>query len=263
MVKARRMAGAGPRAGLLKGRLEELLGVLPAEARDALHGMWRREMVAEGRVLAEEGAVPARVGFLVSGMLGMVKRLPDGRRHIIGLLVPGDMYGFPPEGRPGYRLEALAASQVMSCGRAGFEALLAGAPQAEQRFIANMLDELDAAREWMLLLGGQKVTQRLAGLLLILARGASRGSGGALNLRLALRRAELAQYLGTRPETLSRAFRDLESRGLVRRNDPYDLDILDLAGLAGACGQDIALARRGRGTEEAGASSGRRMPDHP
>ena len=48
-------------------------------------------------------------------------------------------------------------------------------------------------------------------------------------------------YLGARPESLSRAFHELECDGAIRINDPYDVDVLDLTVLIDAAGHDLVL----------------------
>ena len=128
----------------------------------------------------------------------------------------------------------------MRLARAGFEAVLRRAPEVERAFLVTLLDELDAAREWILMLNGQKVIERVASFLLILLRRKDPAVAGRPPvLTLPLSRANLAHYLGTRPETLSRALHELEDRGAVRLRDPYLIEIADRARLAAIAGPDL------------------------
>ncbi|WP_127903609.1 Crp/Fnr family transcriptional regulator [Solirhodobacter olei] len=228
-------------------RFQRLLEAFPEPLRDRLTAELKRVAMAEGTVLVEDGDTPSQIGYVLSGLLGMTKHLPDGRRHIIGLLAPTDMYGRFHEQQFSHRIEALAPSEVLTCPRDLFETLLREAPAAERLFLIDMLDELDAAREWLLVLGGPKVVQRVASFLLVLSRRKLRARGRdaaahdqPLNLRLDIRRADLAQYLGARAESLSRAFHELAEAGAIRINDPYDFDVTDLEGLAYFAGHDLA-----------------------
>lgn len=239
--------GAAGRGGS-GGKLGRLLGALPAALRSELNALWQRQTVATGTVLLADGRSSDTVGYVVSGILGMTKELPDGRKHIIGLLVPTDMFGRPYDTAVGYSVEALTEAEVVTCPSGAFEALLSKAPEAEHLFLVNVLDELDAAREWVLILSRPKVVQRVASFLLILARRKQREEEedeeaepeAGVNLQVAVRRAELAQYLGARPESLSRAFHELERDGVIRINGPYDFDLLDIEALIEIAGHDLA-----------------------
>ncbi|WP_102226385.1 Crp/Fnr family transcriptional regulator [Acidimangrovimonas sediminis] len=228
-------------------KLTRLMHSLPAPLQAELESVWECRNVAQGEVLLAEGEDTGHVGYVVEGLLGMVKELPDGRRHIVGLLVAADMYGRAFDGLSGYRIEALADSVVRVCDREVFEDIVGRSPETEHMFLVEVLDELDAAREWVMVLGGPKIVQRLAAFLFILCRRKRRegwnpaAEGGRVNLRLEIRRQDLAHYLGARPESLSRAFHELERRGIIRINDPYDVDVLTLSGLVEAAGQDMAL----------------------
>ncbi len=231
------------------GKLDRLIKALPAELQREFEEIWRPFAVAKGAVLLEEGDGPSDTGYVIDGLLGMVKELSDGRRHIIGLLAPADLYGRTIDGPAGYRIEALADSTVLVCDRARLEDILNRSPEAEHLFQANLLDEIDAAREWMLVLSWPKVVQRVASFLLILCRRKLRDLGAAarpkhddlVNLHIAIRRADLAQYLGARPELLSRAFHELQDDGIIRINDPYDFDLLDIDRLVDVAGHDLPV----------------------
>ena len=68
--------------------------------------------------------------------------------------------------------------------------------------------------------------------------------GKSLVVRGGLARKDLAHYLGARPETLSRAFHELEDKGLLRIVDPYHFEIVDEQALMAAAGDDLVLASR-------------------
>ena len=81
------------------------------------------------------------------------------------------------------------------------------------------LDELDAAREWMLLLGRKTAREKIASFIAIIARRQAalqkRRPAGRIALELPLTREAMAVYLGLTIETVSRMFTQLQARGVI------------------------------------------------
>lgn len=234
------------------GLLGRLLDSLPPEvtARLLEHAILRD--VAAGGTVVERGVYSEDIGYLMDGMLAMVQILEGGKKHIVGLLVPTDIYGRVFDGPSNYRIEALTAVQTLSFPRGPFEQILRENPDAERLFLVHILDEMDAAREWLLLISGRKVVNRLASFLTILLRRSRFKKGGnSAVVQVPLARKDLAHYLGARPETLSRAFHALENKGLLRIIDPHQFEIPDEQALMDAAGDDLVVE-----------SARIRIPDH-
>ena len=149
--------------------------------------------------------------------------------------------------------QSLEAARLVSADPAFHEKILRDVPEVERLFLINVLDELDAAREWILLLGGHKATERLASFLLILSRRKTRLWNAAqikqpppIPIHLSIRRVDIAHYLGTRPETLSRAVHYLERAEAIRIVDPYRFEILDLDLLTEIAGHDLNVDTRSK-----------------
>jgi len=222
----------------------QLFDAFAPAARQAIARIASLRSLRAGETLVAAGAVPRHLGYVLTGTLGMKKTLPDGRAHIIGLLLPTDMFGRIFDGGSGYALEALTDAEVFCLERLPFERILRGEPAIERAFLVNVLDELDAARAWIMLMSGRRVLDRLAAFLLLLAQ---RGSGlraaagpdtvPATTVQLPVRQVELAQHLGARPESLSRALHALQARGVIRSTGPRQLQIIDHALLAELAGQ--------------------------
>lgn len=203
-------------------------------------GRWSRGE----RVTAEDGGGP-EVAFVIDGALGMSRRMPGGPDHIVGLLVAGDMFGRLGEEPPAYGIEALSDATALLVRQPVFEATVEGSLEAERLLLVAVLDELDAAREWLILMGAHGAAERLAGFLMhLLKRRATDVRGawgdGRLRLDLPMRRVDLARHLGVRPESLSRAFRRLEREGILRAETSTTVAIDDPAALVALSGQDGA-----------------------
>lgn len=224
------------------GLLEKLLEALHPEVTEALLSKATLRDAAAGEVILERGVQSENVGYVLDGTLAMVQVLEDGRKHIVGLLVPTDIYGRLFDGSSSYRIEALSAARILSFPRTVFEQVLRANSDAEQLFLVHLLDEIDAAREWLMMMSGRKAVNRLASLLTILQRRSKyRQIDGRVVVQVPLSRKDLAHYLGARPETLSRAFHELEGRGVLKIINPYKFEILDERALIDASGDDLTL----------------------
>jgi len=221
---------------------------LSRETIAELNALCRIHRYEPGQTVAVDGEHTDYIGFVKSGFLRMQKTLSDGRQHIVGLLVDGDMFGQVFSGPLHFDIEAATEAQICAFKRAPFEALLERTPELERLVMLNLLNELDRARDWMLILSGQKVSCRLAGFLLVMcSRFAdidhvlTKGRDG-LDVKIPINRTDLAHLLGTRTESISRAFHALQEAGDLRILKPNLVRILDLEALASHAGEEELLA---------------------
>ena len=215
-----------------------------AETRAALEAMCRPRRLCAGQTVIHEGETSDYVGCVLSGILRLQKTLADGRQHIVGLLVEGDMFGRVFDAASDFSVEAATDVEFCAFPRGRFETLLSHAPDLDRALLLNILNELDRARDWMVLLSNRKISSRLAGFLVLLcSRFASidrlfelRPDG--LEIRVPISRTDLAHLLGTRTESISRAFHWLEDKGDIEILDPDRVLVRDVAALASRTGDD-------------------------
>lgn len=233
---------------LAHGRIETLLHALPETARKALASAARIVQFDRGTCLLAEGDRPNELSYLLEGALAMEKTLADGRRHIIGVLVPTDMFGRLFDGGCVYDIVALTKCRILSFERNAFEAILNEFPELERIFLVSVLDELDSAREWVLLMSARKVSERLASFLLILLRRNLRNTlpkeqtNKHTIVNIPIARRDLAHHLGTTTETISRVLTQWERDGVIRRKDSNKIEVIDPANLVRISGaEDLGL----------------------
>ena len=104
------------------------------------------------------------------------------------------------------------------------------------------LDELDAAREWMLLLGRKTAREKIASFLSIIARRDAslnlRTAKGALVFDLPLTRESMADYLGLTLETVSRQISALRKDGVIELEGKRHVIVPDFDRLLEEAGDD-------------------------
>ena len=191
---------------------------------------------ARDEALFYEGDDAGTVYRIVEGVVRTSVLMPDGRRHIVDFLHPGDLVGLVPGDTHAHTAEAVTAVTVARMPRARVESVLKQRPAVARTLFAAMQADLVAAHERLLLLGRKSVMERLASFLLIL-RG--RQPDGPV-LHLPMGRTDIADYLGLTIETVSRTFTKMKAAGLIQLADTYRVVILDEERLAEIAAGDTA-----------------------
>lgn len=182
------------------------------------------------------------VGSVVTGIASLTQTMEDGRRQMVGLLLPSDFVGRPGRSTAAYDVTA-TTDLVMCCFRKKpFEEMMTSTPHIAQRLLEMTLDELDAAREWMLLLGRKTAREKIASLIAIIARREAslhvRKAKGMLTVDLPLTREEMADYLGLTLETVSRQISALKKDGVIQLDGNRHVSIPDIDRLLEEAGDD-------------------------
>jgi CRP/FNR family transcriptional regulator len=163
-----------------------------------------------------EGDLVDRVYQITDGAVMLYMLLPDGRRQVVELLGPGDVFGFSPVPIHDCSAETLAATRCMAFDRASVER----SPALMRRLSSHLYTQLCSLHEHAMLLGRKSAMERMTSFLMrwIPGRGGYRCPGPAngadrADFILAMSRQEIADYLGLTIETVSRTLTKLRRSG--------------------------------------------------
>lgn len=182
------------------------------------------------------------VASVVSGIATLSQTMEDGRTQMVGLMLPSDFVGRP--GRAIAPYDVVAVSDMLTCcfRRKPFEELMVKTPHVAQRLLEMTLDELDAAREWMLVLGRKTAREKIASLLMIIARRNAAlnltRAQGKLEFDLPLTREAMSDYLGLTLETVSRQVSALKRDGVIELKGKRHVIVPDFEALVNEAGDD-------------------------
>jgi len=183
------------------------------------------------------------VASVVSGVATLTQTMEDGRTQMVGLLLPSDFVGRPGREFAAYDVTAVSPVVVCCFRRRPFEEMMISTPHIGQRLLEMALDELDAAREWMLLLGRKTAREKIASLFAIIARRDTSAkvqmSNGGIQIDLPLTRESMADYLGLTLETVSRQISALKRDGVIRLEGKRQVIIPSVDRLMGETGDDM------------------------
>ncbi len=181
-----------------------------------------------------EGDPADRAYQIIDGAVMLYKLLPDGRRQIVELLGPGDVFGLSATPVYDCSAETLVAGSVAIHERAALES----SPQLVNAISQRMRSQIAALHEHTVLLGRKSALERVATFLMRWipdrggygCKGAANGKDRAV-IRLRMTRQEIADYLGLTIETVSRAFSELRRRGIVSIEKIDEVQVNDVCGM--------------------------------
>ena len=225
-------------------RNRAVCGALHQEELAQLDRIARRKLVSTGETILSDQEPAKFFGNIVSGVVKLTKTLADGRQQIVGLQFAPDFVGRAYSVSNRYFAEAATDVELCFFPRSEFERLLVAFPGLEHRLFERTLHELDAAREWMLLLGRKTAEEKVASFLLMLARRsaligcADDRDPNEARFAMPLTRSDMADFLGLTIETVSRQITRLKVRHIIRAVDSRSFLVPNLMALNDAAGQD-------------------------
>ena len=202
---------------------------LPAPQLKSLAEIAQLRACKAGETLFEAGQPGTHFFAVVTGKVRVFRASLSGKEQILSVFTAGESFAEVPvfEGKTyPASAQALEDSVLLTIPRRGFVELLRREPELALGVMALLSSRLRAFVGQIAQLSLKEVPERLAGYLLLL-----RAAQGRDELTLDLPKGQIASYLGTIPETLSRAIKKLTDQGLIEVAGSR-VSVLDPEGLA-------------------------------
>lgn len=150
---------------------------------------------------------------------------PDGREHVLGFHLPGEVIGLNAIDGEHYPCNAVALDTVMLC-RFSFPkiSLLAAQLPGLQKHLFRLLSR-DIGQA-SLLAGDWTADQRMAAFLIGMSRRLATRGFSSVRFQLTMARTDIANYLRLAPETVSRVLKRFQQDGLLQV-DRRELELTD------------------------------------
>jgi CRP/FNR family transcriptional regulator len=184
--------------------------------------------VKADQVIRPSGSVRTKDFILRSGLVRVQRYALDGRRHILSLVLPGEVLGSNRDDGMTYESVTDCVVCEVECRAPGARATAlsdCAVPLYKQQMI--QLERL----QWMTWFIGTLVPEeRICAFLGFAPRimPAKTNADGSLDLTMLLGRTDLADFLGTTPETISRVTHKLQDSGILVIHTAQSFTILDL-----------------------------------
>jgi len=168
----------------------------------------------EGEHIFREGDSFTAIAAVRSGTVKTYVTDQEGREHVQGFFLPGEVIGLNAISQARYPSNAVALDSVVLC-RFSFPNIAALAmrmPGLQQQLFKLLSLDIGKAA---LLSGNFSADERMAAFLITLSRRYAARGFSPNRFMLTMARTDIANYLRLAPETVSRVFRRFQDEGLV------------------------------------------------
>lgn len=214
-----------------RARTATLCASLPDADMHRLYSLATEQDFAPGALLCREEDPADYVYSLRSGYATVFRLTAEGKRQILAFLFPGDFIGMTSEDTYHFSVMATAAVRCCRFERAALEALIEGFPVMDRKLRFTFERAMDAAYELIFSLGRKNAVQKVAAFLWFVSYRQRKLGQPENPVRLPMRRGDIADFMGLTIETVSRAFTELRSGGIIRTPTANDVEIADMGRL--------------------------------
>jgi CRP/FNR family nitrogen fixation transcriptional regulator len=162
---------------------------------------------------------------IISGAARQCLIRRDGRRQIVDILLPGDLFGMTPDGGQRFAVQAVAEDTIVaSYPRQRVEELMRSNPQIVQDVQRRVFETMARLQEHLLIVGTMTSVEKVRAFLGYMTERLPPGPDGGIILPLS--RDDIADQLGISAETVSRAISALKSNGTIQLDGPRQVQLL-------------------------------------
>ncbi|MGT2833443.1 Crp/Fnr family transcriptional regulator [Streptococcus halotolerans] len=207
--------------------LVPLFNHLPIDDQERIEQLMHHQVFQKGDLIFSPDH-EAQLALVAKGAMKVYRLTNNGREQLLRIAQPGDyegdhfLFGVTNDNLFG---QALQKTEICLLKRSDFVQLLENYPQLTLTLMSINAEKTHQLEQQTQFLSMEKVEERLAFYLYNLAK-----ASDSHYLELPMKMKELATFLGTSPETLSRKFKVLENKTLIER-DLKTIKVLDLEGL--------------------------------
>lgn len=219
-------------------RNNSLCGALSGDEILELNAISRRKHLSAGQTLVMEGDAVRDYANVTSGVAKLIRGSEDGRTQIVGLLFPSDFLGnLSRDPMERHSIEAASDLELCLFPKERFDEVLSRYPALEHSLLERTVNELEVARDWMVLLGRKTAEERVASFVLHAAkRMRNHGCDPSQGFDLPISRTDIADYIGLTIETVSRHITKLRKEGVIEMSGTRHLQFVDVEELERRCG---------------------------
>lgn len=180
----------------------------------------------KGDIIYSAGDKADTLYIVNKGKVKIYRLSETGKEQLIRFLNPGDFTGelalFKESQREAFA-EAVVDTSVCLIRRADLQQFLIKYPTIAIKILNEFAKRLDSSEKQATWIATEKVETRIANFLVECTKIENR-----LQFTLPMSKKDLASYLGTTPETISRKITEFEQKGIIKQISSRKIKVLDL-----------------------------------
>lgn len=203
---------------------------LEKEQMDEIMGVTHSITYRKGENLYQSGDKSGSLYIVSKGRIKIYKLSESGKEQLLRILDSGNFTGelalFSETIHESYA-EAMEETSVCTIKRSELQNLLLKYPSISLKVLAEFSSRLAQSEKQTTRFATEKVETRIA---LFLAECVD-SKKQSMEIELPMNKKDMASYLGTTPETISRKLADLENEGYIKQISNRKIKIIDLDSL--------------------------------
>ncbi|MGG3467071.1 Crp/Fnr family transcriptional regulator [Neobacillus pocheonensis] len=196
--------------------------------RQLLQKVTRSRHFSKGEFIFQEGERSETLFVVNEGLIKLTKISAEGKEQIVRLLFPGDFFGLSSLlKKDKHYVNAETSQNTVICyiEKKDFLTTMEKDAELAYRFLLEVNERLCDADESVGSLSLMEVDQRLARALILFHKKMSPNKGSFI---LPITKKELASYIGTTPESVSRKLLSFKTQKLIQMDGSKQIQILEL-----------------------------------
>jgi CRP-like cAMP-binding protein len=219
---------------------KELAQLLTDEERAQLSVIASIARIKKGAQIYPEGHDAVAVFNIISGVVKTFNVLEDKSEHINAFLFADDLFGLAEAGQYVNSARAVTDVTAYRMPTTALEKRLRRDATLEFHVITKLCHELREAQRHAILLDHHNALARIALFFQLLEQHQIAREQATHTIELPMSRSDIADYVGMSPESVSRTFNTLTSRGIVAFVNHRAVKILDAERLEALISHSVA-----------------------
>jgi CRP-like cAMP-binding protein len=193
----------------------------------------------KGEVIYRQNDPAEAVFNIITGVVSAYQKSSDGSEHMVAFLLPDDLFGLAAEGRYTNSTTAITPVSAYRLPVAALRRRLTKDAELDFYVICKLCQELRQTQRHAFLLSQRSAVTKIAMFVQMIEQLQNARGEQTAEVILPMDRSDIGEYTGLTLSAVSRAFRSLTTRGIIKVRDRRHARITDRAAFEEIAGDPV------------------------